>query len=108
MRHIALILLLFYLPIYCMEDLFGIKQLSYQNELHHHLLEYRLGNVLVIQESDASGNIINYSGKILKEDAADLILIHSAAQTTFIQLASLLEAEKQLLIRKIERSKKIN
>lgn len=100
--------LFFALHLYAMEDLFGIKQLSYQNELHHHLLEYRLGNILVAQTTDADGNIIHYSGKIIKEDTDDLILLYSVAQTTFTQLALLLEAEKQLLKQKIERSKKIN
>jgi hypothetical protein len=89
------------------EDLFGIKQISYRNGNCHHLLEYRLGNVLVTQTSDADGNILNYFGKIFKEDANDLILEYHAAQSTFTQLAHLLEIEKNFLAIKADRLKKV-
>lgn len=106
------VLLIFFLLFSCgyclnMEDLFGIKQLSYRNGNCHHLLEYRLGNVLVIQTSDDDGNILNYSGKIFKEDTQDQILEYHAAQSTFTTIALLLEAEKKLLAKKADRLKKV-
>lgn len=93
--------------IFCMEDFFGIKQISYQNEHGHHVREYRLGNILVSQTMDTAETILNYAGKIILEDTDNQILGPQAAQSTFTKLTQLLETEKQLLAQKAARKKEI-
>ncbi len=107
MKLIVFILFLSSSYSYCMEDFFGIKEISYQNEHFHHVLEYCMGKVFVTQISDTQGNILSYSGKIIQEDAHDQTLEHHSAHTTFIQFTLLLEREKQLLATRAKRKKEI-
>lgn len=103
----SLLLFFLYTNSYCMEDFFGIKQISYQNEHGHHICEYRLGNILVSQTMDTTQNILNYAGKIILEDTDNQILGPQAAQSTFTKLTQLLETEKQFLAQKAARKKEI-
>ncbi len=107
MRHIALVFLFFYLHIHCMENIFDIKQITYDNECHHHVQEYRMGNILVSQTTDPLGNVLHHAGKIIRVDDDDQILGPETAQSTFTKLTHLIEVQRQFLAQRAERHHKI-
>lgn len=107
MKEITLAFIFVFLRMQSMEDLFGIKEISYQNECHHYVHEYRMGNIIATQTTDLEGKILRHSGKILQENADNQILGPDTAQTTFAKIASLLETEKQFLAQKAERDRHI-
>lgn len=108
MRALVILGCVFFVPhAYGMEDLFGIKQISYQNEFRHYVQEYRMGNIFVSQTTDTQGNILKHTGKILRENSGEHLLESETAQSTFAKILYLLEAEKQLLAKKAERTNQI-